>query len=106
MTWRVKIVDANLLIRSLKEPDLAESAFRQNPACDSRTSRKGAAIIWPSEKPDYTNLYVENPNDPVVTQEVMDGRAVVGDAVSTKPLGSFTKAPFVFGFDRCRLPTC
>jgi hypothetical protein len=76
--WRVNIVDADLLVRSLKEPNLAESAFGRNPACDGRTSRKGGEIIWPSQKPEtYSNSYVENPNDPIITQEVMDRRAAV-----------------------------
>jgi hypothetical protein len=76
--WRVSIVDANLLVRSLTEPNLAESAFGRNPACDGRTTRKGAEIIWPSQKPEtYSNSYVEKPDDPIITQEVMDGRGAV-----------------------------
>jgi hypothetical protein len=76
--WRVSIVDAGLLVRSLKEPSVAESAFGQNTTCAGHTSRKGAEAIWPSPKPEtYSNAYVENPDDPIITEEVMDGRQAV-----------------------------
>jgi hypothetical protein len=76
--WRVSIVDANLLVRSLKEPSLRVRAFGLNPACQGHTPLNGGEIIWPSSKPEaYTNAYVENPNDPLIMQEVLDGRAAV-----------------------------
>jgi hypothetical protein len=76
--WRVSIVDAGPLLRSLKEPNLAESAFPPNIACSGQSTRRGAEVIWPTTQPEaYANAYVENPGDPIITEEVIDGRHAV-----------------------------
>jgi hypothetical protein len=78
MWWRVNIVDADLLVRSLKDASLAETAFGRNIACDQHSAHKGSEVIWPSRKPEsYSNAYVGNPTDPIITDEVLDGRAAV-----------------------------
>jgi hypothetical protein len=76
--WRVSIFDADALIHSLADPTLAETAFGENPACSGHTSHKGAEIAWPSSLPEkYSSSYLESPNDPIITQGVLDGRESV-----------------------------
>jgi hypothetical protein len=99
--WLVKIVDANLLVPSLKEPNLFESAFGKNQACDGHTSREAGETLWPSEKLEsYTQFYVPNPNDPVITQEVLDGRAavVVQGCVLYETFNKLHQSAFCFWF--------
>jgi hypothetical protein len=79
--WRVIIVDADVLMRSLTQSELREKAFDiagENPACAGHTISKGAEIIWPSQQPEtYSASYIEQANDPIITQDVIDGRAAV-----------------------------
>jgi hypothetical protein len=78
MWWRVSIVDAELLVRSLKDTSLAGSAFGLTMECDQHSSLKGSEVIWPSSKQEsYSNAYVENPTDPIITDEVLNGRVAV-----------------------------
>jgi hypothetical protein len=76
--WRVSIFDADALMRSLSDPTLAETAFGENPACSGHTSHKGAEIAWPTSLTEkYSTSYIETPNDPIITQGVLDGREAI-----------------------------
>jgi hypothetical protein len=81
MWWRINTVDADVLIRSLTQPDLRERAFDiagKKPACAEHTISKRAEVIWPSQTSEtYENSYIEQPTDPLITQEVIDGRAAI-----------------------------
>jgi hypothetical protein len=76
--WQVAIVNSDTLITSLKNPDIFNKEFGENVACAGKLARKGAEPIWPSPQTEaYSNFYSPNPNDPVITPEVMDGRQAV-----------------------------
>lgn len=76
-----KIVDADLLVRSLNDPNLAESVFGENPTCAGHTSRKGSEIMWPESPSSFNSTYSTSSLDdvpyPVITQRVIDGDAAV-----------------------------
>ena len=78
MLSQVIIVDAAALIRSLGQPNYSDVAMQENSTCAHDTIHQGAEIIWPSSRPEgYSNSSMENSDDPVITQEVLDGRQAI-----------------------------